>query len=97
MSSTGNSHLRHFALVGVLWCFVGTLACAEERPLSSRAPWKTSRVQGSPEAPEPYRIVPAFPRVRFEKPTSIEEIAGANRLLVTEREGRNHVSTTFTF
>ncbi len=38
--------------------------------------------------PEPYRIVPAFANLRFERPTSIEEIPGADRLLVTEMRGR---------
>ena len=68
-------------------CLIGALAYAEDKP-SSRLPWTTSRVQGTPEAPDPYRIVQAFPHLRFEKPTSIEEIVGADRLLITEREGK---------
>src|SRR5262245_928132 len=58
------------------------------KPPATRPPWTTSRVHGSPEAPDPYRLVLAFPRLRFDKPTCIEEIPGANRLLVTERPGR---------
>src|SRR6185295_7088954 len=73
--------------------FVGYLAVAvtaqsQEKPIATRPPWTTSRVQGSPEPPAPYRIVPAFPRLRFELPTCVEEIPGANRLLVTERGGK---------
>ena len=53
-----------------------------------RQPWTTSRVTGAPYPPAPYKIVPAFPGVRFTNPTCIEEIPGANRLLITEIGGR---------
>src|SRR6188474_2222766 len=60
-----------------------------QQPLSTpRPPWTTSRIQGAPEPPAPYRIVSAFPQLKFDKPTCIEEIAETNRLLVTERDGR---------
>ena len=60
----------------------------EKETLAPRAPWTTSRLRGSPQPPEPYRIESAFPAVRFDHPTSIEEIPGANRLLVTEMGGK---------
>ena len=63
-------------------------AADEKEVLGPRAPWTTSRLKGSPQPPEPYRIVPAFPKVRFDHPTSIEEVPGANRLLVTEMGGK---------
>ena len=37
--------------------------------------------------PPPYRIVSAFPDLRFDKPTSIEELPDG-RLLVTEMAGK---------
>jgi glucose/arabinose dehydrogenase len=67
---------------------MGALSVAQEKPITNRPPWATSRIQGSPEPPAPYRIVPAFPRLRFDKPTCIEEITETNRLLITERDGR---------
>ena len=65
-----------------------SMASAEEKRGTTRPPWKTSRIHGSPEAPAPYKIAPAFPGVRFQNPTCIEEIPGANRLLVTELGGK---------
>ena len=53
-----------------------------------RKPWTSSRIQGAPYPPAPYKIVSAFPKVRFKKPTCIEEIPHAGRLLVTEIDGK---------
>jgi putative heme-binding domain-containing protein len=62
---------------------VTSVAKAAERPA-----WTVSRVHGAPTPPEPYRIVPAYPELKFQKPSSLEEIPGAGRLLVTEMGGR---------
>jgi putative heme-binding domain-containing protein len=53
-----------------------------------RKPWTTSRVHGAPDPPAPYKIVSAFPEIRFNKPSCIEEIPQADRLLVTEIGGK---------
>jgi uncharacterized repeat protein (TIGR03806 family) len=45
-------------------------------------------VAGTPQAPEPYKIEPAFPALAFQKPTSVEELPGGQRLLVTEMSGK---------
>ena len=85
---------RHFALhlvsVTILASFLAATLSAEDKdkPAVARKPWTTSRLHGSPEPPEPYKIVPAFPWLKFERPTSIEEIPGQNRLLVTEMAGK---------
>jgi putative heme-binding domain-containing protein len=60
------------------------LAAAAER----RTPWTTSRIAGTPQSPEPYRIEPAFPALAFQKPTSVEELPGGRRMLVTEMSGK---------
>ncbi|MFM7070944.1 MAG: PQQ-dependent sugar dehydrogenase, partial [Planctomycetota bacterium] len=60
------------------------LAAAAER----RTPWTTSKVAGTPQSPEPYRIEPAFPALAFQKPTSVEELPGGRRMLVTEMSGK---------
>lgn len=54
----------------------------------ARQPWTTSRINGAPYPPAAYRIVPAYPNVSFTNPSCIEEIPGANRLLVTEIGGK---------
>jgi putative heme-binding domain-containing protein len=61
---------------------------AAESTSGRRPPWTSSHVAGSPLPPEPYRVVPAFPNLKFDKPTSIEEIPGAGRLLITEMRGK---------
>ena len=76
------------ALLFVAWCVTTVVTLAQDKPIPSRPPWTTSRVHGTPEPPAPYRLVPAFPQLRFELPTSIEEVPGTNRLLVTERGGK---------
>ncbi len=55
-----------------------------------REPWSTSRISGDPYPRAPYQIRPVFPHLRFQRPTSIEEIPNANRLLVTEIGGKIH-------
>ncbi len=55
---------------------------------SPREPWTTSRIQGSPLPPAPYRLVPAFPHMSFDRPSSVEEMTSANRILVTEIGGK---------
>jgi putative heme-binding domain-containing protein len=68
--------------------FTPSSAWAENKTVARRPPWTSSRVHGSPQAPEPYKVVPAFPKLRFDKPTSIEELPGGERLLVTEMGGK---------
>ena len=53
-----------------------------------RKPWTTSRLRGTPTPPEPFRIVPVFSQLKFDHPTSVLEIPGTNRLLVSEIGGR---------
>jgi len=53
-----------------------------------RQPWTTSRIHGAPYPPAPYKLVPTFSNARFQNPTCIEEIPGANRLLITEIGGK---------
>ncbi len=86
MLSISRRQSRFVAGVGV--CLLAVVASAAEPPSTTRPPWTKSRIAGTPETPEPYRIVSAFPQLRFQRPTSIEEIPGANRLLVTEMGGK---------
>ena len=57
--------------------------------LEKRIPWTTSHVQGSPDPPAPYRVQPAFPRLKFYEPLELVAAPGSNRLFVAERTGKN--------
>jgi uncharacterized repeat protein (TIGR03806 family) len=45
-------------------------------------------VRGSPDPPSPYRIEPAFPKLKFDEPLDLVGAAGSERLFVVERYGR---------
>src|SRR5262245_59862989 len=55
---------------------------------SVRVPWTTSRVVGSPDTPPPYKVVRAFPNLKFEKPLLMARCPGSDRLFVGEQAGR---------
>ncbi len=67
------------------FCLIGRSPAAEE--LSPRPAWTTSKIQGTPTPPAPYRIVPAFPALKFDHPSSLQEMPGG-RMLVTEMGGK---------
>jgi uncharacterized repeat protein (TIGR03806 family) len=56
--------------------------------LNQRTPWTTSRLQGSPDPPPPYRLTRAFPQVSFKGPVFIAQDPLSDRLFVAEYEGR---------
>lgn len=74
--------------LGFFCGFACNVAHAADQLVGPRPAWTTSKVQGSPEPPEPYKIVSAFPQLRFTKPTSIEEVPSSDRLLITEMAGK---------
>ncbi len=75
-------------LCAIVCLLFTAIAHADEDAPAKRAPWTTSRIHGSPEKPEPYRVASAFPKLRFSFPTSVEEVPATDRLLVTERDGK---------
>lgn len=54
---------------------------------STRAPWTTSRVVGSPDPPPPFKVVRAFANLKFEHPLLMARCPGGNRLIVGEQAG----------
>src|SRR5437773_6258424 len=74
----------------VAW-LVPLSACALEPPehsaSSMRTPWTTSRVTGSPEPPPPFKVVRAFPNLKFEKPLLLTRCPRSDRLFVGEQGG----------
>jgi putative heme-binding domain-containing protein len=63
-------------------------ALATDHPATPRPAWSTSRLRGAATPPAPYQIRPVFPGVKFDHPTSLQEIPGTGRILVTEMSGR---------
>jgi putative heme-binding domain-containing protein len=89
-SSTPISFWCH-GLVGLILAVWPNITLVPARAEEPRPAWTTSRLQGTPKPPAPYRIQPAFANLTFSKPTSLEEIPG-ERILVSEIGG-----TLYTF
>src|SRR5206468_2350806 len=58
-----------------------------EAPRPARTPWTSSRVVGSPEPPPPFKVVRAFPRLKFEHPLLMARCPGSDRIFVGEQAG----------
>ena len=54
---------------------------------SARTPWTTSRVVGSPDPPPPFKVIRAFPNLKFEHPLLMARCPGSDRLFVGEQAG----------
>jgi putative heme-binding domain-containing protein len=52
-----------------------------------RVPWTTSRVVGSPDPPPPFKVVRAFPNLKFNHPLLMARPPGSDRLFVGEQDG----------
>jgi putative heme-binding domain-containing protein len=60
----------------------------ESKPAKSlRTPWTTSRLVGSPDPPAPFKVVRAFPNLKFQHPLLIVRAPGSDRLFVGEQAG----------
>ena len=65
-----------------------TAPAKESEPAKlARTPWNTSRVVGSPDPPPAYKVVRAFPNLKFEHPLLIARPPGSDRLFVGEQAG----------
>jgi putative heme-binding domain-containing protein len=77
---------------GIVAGFVAWLASSAAEPAKqpaklARTPWTTSRVVGSPDPPPPFKVVRAFPNVKFHHPLLIARPPGSDRLFVGEQAG----------
>ena len=59
--------------------------------LEQRVPWVTSRINGSPEPPSPYRAVRVFEGLSFDQPVEMVDFPDQRRVCVVERLGRIHI------
>jgi uncharacterized repeat protein (TIGR03806 family) len=75
-------------------CWVGwfgllTFACISDAVMAAeRTPWTTSRVVGTPDPPDPYRLELAFPKLKLHEPLSATLLPGSTRLLIAGRQGQ---------
>jgi uncharacterized repeat protein (TIGR03806 family) len=79
-----------FAVILQASCLTPVSANDVNRPtvtVRQRQPWKTSRVQGSPEPPLPYRAQRVFQHLNFEQPTVLTNAPGTDRVFVAEQKG----------
>ncbi len=80
------------AVAGIV-TLLNTCAAGPPRPKESettkfaRTPWNTSRVVGSPDPPPAYKVVRAFPNLKFEHPLLIARPPKNDRLFVGEQAG----------
>src|SRR5271169_2036923 len=60
----------------------------EDQGRTTRIPWTSSRISGTPEPPPPYTVEPAFPRLKLEFPVVLVRAGGTGRLFAGELHGR---------
>jgi putative heme-binding domain-containing protein len=73
---------------GLAAVLVSATTNGEDKPAQpQREPWKTSRVVGSPDPPPPFKVVRAFPNLKFNHPLLITRPPGSDRLFVGEQDG----------
>ena len=60
------------------------LADENAKSAPKRIPWTTSRVQGTPEPPPPFRAKRVFPKINFRRPTVITSAPGTDRFFVAQ-------------
>ena len=84
------------ALVALVGGFPAWVAISAGQPAQTeeavpakavRVPWTTSRVVGSPDPPPPFKVVRAFPNLKFTHPLLIARPPGSDRLFVGEQDG----------
>lgn len=78
------------AFVGGTGFVMGLPTGSTEQPEQrrERVPFDTTRLQGSPEPPLPYRVRRAFPKLSFQYPVYLTHEPGADHFLVVEQHGR---------
>ena len=77
----------------VLVLFVASQAVGEKlrrakSGISKRVQWTTSKIDGTPEPPDPYLMEVAFPTLKFDMPLAMSRIPKSNRLVIGERYGK---------
>lgn len=80
------SRAIRWGLVAVAFGLLASFAAGPAaRPV--RQPWTTSRVVGSPDPPPPFKVVRAFPKLKFHQPLLMARPPKGDRLFVGEQAG----------
>jgi putative heme-binding domain-containing protein len=87
LSSSGGFRLIIVASASFLMLAAWLFTSAAEPGKSARTPWTTSRVVGSPDPPPPFKVVRAFPNLKFKHPLLLARAPGDDRLYVGEQAG----------
>ncbi|MCI0376896.1 MAG: PQQ-dependent sugar dehydrogenase [Gemmataceae bacterium] len=83
--------LSALLILGIASCLVRSAAQSQDVPAkSARTPWTTSRVVGSPDPPPPFKVVRAFPNLKFKEPLLMARYPVGDRLIVGEFAGVLH-------
>ena len=53
-----------------------------------RVPWTTSRVQGSPEPPKPFRLERVYPKLKFDRPVDLVCLPDSKLMLLLQVDGK---------
>jgi uncharacterized repeat protein (TIGR03806 family) len=77
-------------VTALTWAADSAPAKKERKPfgIDKREHWTTSRVVGSPDPPEPYRLENVFPDLQCHEPLELSIVPGSNRWVVAERRGK---------
>src|SRR5262249_27909567 len=86
-SSPGGRCLPIGLLTLALLLAVGFAAGPSRPAKPARGHWTTSRVVGSPDPPPPFKVVRAFPKLKFKHPLLLTGPPGSDRLFVGEQDG----------
>lgn len=70
-----------------LACSLIFLGLAPESTAADNARWQNSTLKGSPDPALPYRIKPAYGKLKFDRPVIIEPVPGTNQMVVVELTG----------
>ena len=68
-----------------------TLFACSEAPAqqdSSRTPWTSSQLTGTPEPPAPYIVQRIYPELQFSQPVIFTHLPTSERVFVVERTGK---------
>ncbi|MEP7367278.1 MAG: PQQ-dependent sugar dehydrogenase [Acidobacteriota bacterium] len=86
--------LQHLIAIGTVaatalfFALVRSKSAEQPFGLDQRVPWTTSRLQGTPDPPPPYRLTRAFPDLTFKGPVFLAQDPLSERFFVAEYEGR---------
>lgn len=84
------SALSLLAAAGLVGWLASSSAQSPKSAKAARVPWTTTRIVGSPDPPPPFKVVRAFPYLKFQHPLLMARYPEGDRLIVGEQAGVLH-------